>query len=125
MLPQLGGKRKGLLYFHFVNCLKSLSAECCHTAVSPSDLPAHRLLVARSAQEGGAEITAEAAQCRSALPGKRKRSTAVILIFSPSMIPKLHVMTFVTSATNTAVSQAQPYHFQSNAPPVLWAFLGH
>ena len=41
------------------------------------------------------------------------------------MIPKLHVVTFVTSAANIAVSQAQPYYFQSNAPPVLGAFLGH
>lgn len=72
------------------------------------------------------EIIIKSVQCQSALAGKRKRSTSVILLFFfSSLIPKLDVMTFVTSATNTEVSQAQPYYFQSNAPSILWAFLGH
>lgn len=66
------------------------------------------------------EIITESVWCQSALTDKRKKSTAVILIFFfPSLIPKLHVMTFVTSATNSEVSQAQLYYFQSNAPSIL------
>lgn len=34
-------------------------------------------------------------------------------------------MTFVTSATNAEVSQAQPYYFQSNAPFIHRAFVCH
>ena len=60
------------------------------------------------------------------LSGKRKKFISVIFIFfPPSLIPKLHVMTTVTSATNAEGSQAQPYYFHSNAPSILQAFQGH
>lgn len=45
--------------------------------------------------------------------------------FPPSLIPKFHAMTFVTSASNSEISRAQPYYFYSNAPFILQAFLGH
>ena len=111
--PSVGsGEKMQGLYSHFENALKIFSVDCYHIVVTPSDLRGSKTVRDMIlTQQEGVEISHESLRCRSALDGKRKRSTSVILIFFPSLIPKFHVMAFVTSATNSEVSQAQPYYF--------------